>query len=328
MGMMRLHLNGQALFFGLAAALLAGCGGPTGAPGAMPWSALPAGGAGRAGSWVSPEAKSRDLLYVSTNDRVVYVFDYPQGRLVGELTHFLQPEGLCSDSAGNVFITDKQNLEIFEYAHGGKTPIKTLVDNVYGAPGGCAVDPKSGDLAVTNPLGSAGYGNVVIYKRATGEPKAYYSRTSVQNAFEFCSYDDKGNLFITTATSNYFYRLAKGAKQLTPIAVMGPGIIYEPTGVQWHKPYFVVGDQYFDDQPQSGVYQLSVSRNFARIRGSILLTGSSRYVSQFTMQGHQLIAPDEINNDVALYNYPLGGPAFKMIGVNEPIGTTISLGSR
>src|SRR5579863_4376250 len=57
-------------------------------------------------SWVSPAAAGQDLLYVSDDSGVVYVLTYPAGKLVGTLSGFGGPGGLCSDAKGNVFITD------------------------------------------------------------------------------------------------------------------------------------------------------------------------------------------------------------------------------
>jgi hypothetical protein len=48
-----------------------------------------------------------------------------------------------------VFITDTSTSQILEFAHGGTTPINTLSDYDY-QPVSCAVDPKSGNLAVTS----------------------------------------------------------------------------------------------------------------------------------------------------------------------------------
>jgi hypothetical protein len=72
-----------------AAALLAGCGGsqpPIGSPGAMPQSPAIATHADRSGSWMLPEARRDDLLYVDAGDGVgTYVFSYPEGKRVGEI---------------------------------------------------------------------------------------------------------------------------------------------------------------------------------------------------------------------------------------------------
>jgi hypothetical protein len=55
----------------------------------------------RGKSWMSPKAKKQSLLYVSsvlTND--VYVYSYSPVRLVGTLTGFSTPYGLCADKRG------------------------------------------------------------------------------------------------------------------------------------------------------------------------------------------------------------------------------------
>src|ERR1700678_2232910 len=107
----------------VAVALLAGCGGsqpPIGALGAMLQTSASATHAdGR--SWMLPEAKSEDLMYI-TNAYTVTVYSYPKGKLVGTLRHFLRPLGECVDQTGNVFIANGAG-QVFEYAHGGKKPI-------------------------------------------------------------------------------------------------------------------------------------------------------------------------------------------------------------
>ena len=107
----------------------------------------------RSHGWMLPAAKSMDLLYVSNDDELL-VFSYPKGKLVGEIT---VPSGdfagLCSDSAGDVFVTSVGSHSasyILEYAHGGTEPITTLSDPAWA--NGCAVDPTTGNVAVTNLL--------------------------------------------------------------------------------------------------------------------------------------------------------------------------------
>ena len=78
-------------------------------------------------SWMGPDAKKDTLLYASDSAAdVVNVFSYPRGKLVGTLTGFQTPQGMCVDKAGNVFITNSGLGEILEYAHGGTTPIATI----------------------------------------------------------------------------------------------------------------------------------------------------------------------------------------------------------
>jgi hypothetical protein len=128
-------------------------------------------------SWMAPDAKKQDLLYISdVSDNEVTVYSYPSGKLEGTLTGFEVPTGLCSDKAGDVFVTDFEASEILEYAHGGTTPIATLSDPGQW-PSGCSVDPMTGNLAVSNDeTPSVGEGNLAIYAHA----RAHRRRTQIQ----------------------------------------------------------------------------------------------------------------------------------------------------
>jgi hypothetical protein len=141
---------------------------------------------------------SSRLFYVSdggflgTNNVYVYTMPYGTrvGRLVGTLTGFVDPVGLCTDAAGDVWVTDGGASDLVEYAHGGTSPIKTL-----GGAGEfayeCAVNPKNGDLAVTTN-GPGGTG-ILIYKGASGQPTLH--RYSHFQRMWYDSYDSSGRLF-------------------------------------------------------------------------------------------------------------------------------------
>ncbi|MGA8099593.1 MAG: hypothetical protein WB810_13150, partial [Candidatus Cybelea sp.] len=125
-------------------AMLAGCGS------SLQAAAPPATAAKISASWMAPAAKNTDLLYISdVGTDQVYVFSYPQGSLVGTLSGFNTPVRECSDTAGNVFVTNTNAENILEYAHGGSSPIATYHDKDF-LPTDCSVDPASGSLAVAN----------------------------------------------------------------------------------------------------------------------------------------------------------------------------------
>ena len=124
------------------------------------------------GSWMLPEAKDEDLIYVSSLDYYppsstssVYVFSYPGASLVGTLTGFQYVGGLCTDSSGSVWITDGTGEVskgvIYEYAHGATTPKATLEDEA--RPMDCSWEPSSGNLAVS---GEDRGGNIAVYPNA------------------------------------------------------------------------------------------------------------------------------------------------------------------
>ena len=108
------------------AALLAGCEAQRGFDSAGR-AMLPA--ANR--SWMTPGAeKSTSLLYISNiGTASVTAYTYVDGGsliLVGQLTGFTSPAGMCADKAGDVWITDSGTDTVYEYQHGGTTPIATI----------------------------------------------------------------------------------------------------------------------------------------------------------------------------------------------------------
>jgi hypothetical protein len=239
--MIPLPLGRRGLVIGLAAVLLAGCGGsPAWTTGAVPQGAASGARVTHAGSWMKPGASGSDLLYINDDYQNVFVFTYPQGKLVGKLTGFWGPLGMCSDAQGDVFVTElgttngSKPPEILEYAHGGTSPINTLTDGDY-YPEGCSVDPITGNLAVAsarvrNP------GSLAIFANAQGSPTFYTD----PNIFEFwyCAYDNQGNLFASGGNNNEDLALAElsNGTILTDITLNKTSSA--PAAIQWDGTYF------------------------------------------------------------------------------------------
>ena len=104
-------------------------------------------------SWMAPDAATHALLYVSdygAND--VFVYSYPDDKLVGTLTGFKGADGICVDKKGDVWIVNNNEShsgeDAVEYKHGGKKPIATLEIGA-GYAVRCSVDPTTGNLAAT-----------------------------------------------------------------------------------------------------------------------------------------------------------------------------------
>jgi hypothetical protein len=123
-------------------------------------------------SHVSPEAKALPRLLFIADDGTddVLIFSMPAMALMGTLTGFSEPQGMCSDKSGNIWITNTGTLQIYQYSRTG-TLLNTLSDPS-GDPVGCAVNKKNGDLAVTNIFNNTGDATVEIYANATGTPTA------------------------------------------------------------------------------------------------------------------------------------------------------------
>jgi hypothetical protein len=296
-------LNRYALGVGAAAALLAGCGEsqtPIGAPGAMPQGRAIAMHADRSGSWMLPEAKTEDLIYLSGCCGGIDIYSY-SGKLVGTLTGLYAAAGLCSDIHGNVWVTDGGS--VLEYAHGGTIPIAQVYTPSTAS--GCSVDPTTGDLAVADySYSSQGQGSLAVYRKAEGTPKVYTDPDF--NVYRYCGYDDHGNVYVTGSLGG------KSPGQLAELPEGGTGLEtitlnekLDRTGaVQWGGQDLAVADDYADV-----VYQVAVSGNRGTVLGTTHLN-HWRYheIIQFWIQDSTIMLP--LNGKVlAFYKYPRGGRA-------------------
>ncbi len=332
--MKRSRLARYALTICTAAALLAGCGGsqpPTGAPGAMQQSSAIATHASHGGSWMLPEAKSDDLLYVSnggTNTVTVYTWGYQHQ--VGTLTGFEAPRGLCADRNGDVFVTNSRTSQIFEYEHGGTSPINALSDP-YGSPTACAVDPTTGDLAASNTSPGSAPSSVLVYRDASGTP-TQYADASV-SLFYYPAYDNEGNLYVDGVGPSSPFQLVelpKGGSTLTSVTLDDTPPF--AGGLAWDGEYLALG---FGSGP-TAIHQFSMSGSSGRLEGSTTLSGSD-WVLEFAVpklfgngkvnpRGKRLIGADLPGNDVAYWIYPAGGYPVKGTsgGISSPEGIAVS----
>jgi len=307
----------------VAFAALAGCGAPqTSTTPFVQRDAPAARAAGQARSWMLPEAKSETLAYIA-NVYTITIYSYPKGKLVGTLDNFYTPYGECVDATGNVWITDAKFGRIYEYAHGGAKPIRTLKDPGY-VPYGCAVDPTTGNLAVANYSdASAREGNLVVYRKAKGYPKSYTGYNFYY--YYYLGYDPKGNLFID-GQNDYgenvaFGELPKGGHQIKEILL--PTTMSGPGGIEWDGQYVAVGDS-----ANSVIYQYAFSGSKATLEGTTPLTGAGLTVGQFGISGSTVVTPNQFfsGSAVLVFPYPGGGAATKTItnGVFYPFAAVVS----
>jgi hypothetical protein len=268
-----------------------------------------------------------DLVYVSDADGEVTVYRYQTGDLVGVLANFGQPAGECADGAGNVYITDATRRKIYEYAHGGAKPVKTLSDSPY-TPSGCSIDPLTGNLAVAN------WNSVAIFVRAGGKP-TFLTDKSI-SIFRACAYSADGTLLVTgTEGSNksLFAWLRRRSNQLVNVDVPGPASSSEWFGIyglQWDGMYFVL------DQSQA-VFQIALMNGQAYYVGETELDGNGTgqyaiYDPNPTHRGTQLLTSyygidSSYTGAVSYFPYPAGGQSDKSFahGVYNPYGIVISL---
>lgn len=267
-----------------------------------------------------PEAAHETLLYVSASAAyryspppAVYIYSYPRGKLVGEITGFDQYShlgGLCSDTAGDVFVTesvpegDYGYGYVYEYAHGS-----TSAKATYDSPGtafGCAVDPTTGDLAVTNSTGSyssGNHGNVAIFSSPSGKPKIW--EYSAIGFYEYCTYDPKGDLFIdgyneSTSTIAYLY---KGAYSFTGLELNVERLA--PLSIQWIGKKLVVANT--DNFGPTRIYEFRVTTNHAELVGLVTLHSGNakRWPNQYLIRNNTIMGAP--SNNFHFWSYPKGG---------------------
>ncbi len=304
------------------------------------------------GSWVSPKARyASRLLFVSdfaSGD--VNMYSLPDLGLMGTITGFAEPQGMCSDRHGNVWVADTGRNSVLEYSHAGA--LLNRISEFYGYPVSCAINPKNGDLAVLNifdvkdrdsiaPNVSGEWAYVLVYKcpSCTAKVEVVPGMTELY----FGSYDNQGNLFVDGLDETQSFQIGaipRGHTTGHELIFQG-GKIYLPGMVEWHKRggYLVVGDQKCDGVNASCLYSVSVSRAFATVRGETNISNSSGGPVCDLVQGvldpprqNVLLGGDyeycgSESSSVNLWRYPAGGLPIGTtnVGVEAPTGTAVSV---
>jgi len=317
----------------LAGSLLAACSG-----GVQETRLTPTSNQGAyARSSMASDSGKQNLLYVSNlNASTVYVYSYPGRKLEGTLSDSAGPAGLCVDKSGDVFVTNRNGGDIFEYAHGGTQPIAIINDAGY-VPVDCSVDLSTGDLAVTNFCEISGDdcigpGNVDIYKNASGTPVSI-TDTAIPFFYD-CSYDSRGNLFAAGNATKFesgfqLAELKSGRTAFDNISLNR--VLFWPAGVIWDGKYVVVADGDAGGKGKSSIYQVAVKGTQGTIVSTTHLAKAGE-IAHFWIQGSTLIAPDNPHQSskVLFYSYPKGREPTAAITGNSGVldGATVSLAAK
>jgi len=268
--------------------------------------------------WMSPLAqKQPNLLYISNwGSSDVSVYTYLDGGgllLVGLLTEFSTPAGMCTDSSGNVWIPDANTRAIYEYAHGGTKPIATIRQQS-GYPYACAVDPATGSLAVSSqhPNGKyQSYSVVDVYLKGWRTFTRYSTHHGFKDVY-FLAYDNASNLYADGTPcwrdNCYYdrngppgiYELSKGGSEFDRLTLRG-ATLYQPAAINWVKPTLLLGDRNFQNQGSSGAYKIFVSGSKATVVGTLPFSATQQAYG-FSRRAGLVIVPDFTGNVVRIYN--------------------------
>jgi hypothetical protein len=269
-------------------------------------------------SWIKPGNASKKLLYVVDRGAAsVEIYTYPKLVHVGELTGFNTPLFDCADQAGNVWVVDYGTATVYEYAHGGTTPINVL-SNVYN-PYECDVNNKTGDLAVATNIVSSSLdlGEVAIYHNASGSPTVYSDRNFM--LIDGLAYDNAGNLFVDGyGGSDHFHyaELPSGSSDFTEITLSESPA--SPGAVRWDGHYVVIGDY------ANTLYQT----HGATVVSTITLNLPSSELRGFLIVHKKVVVADAYYSpSIDIFAYPAGGSPKKQIasGLTSPWDVALSL---
>lgn len=302
-------------------ALLPGCGS---IPQRLdyPTAVAPSGGLGR--DAILPENARRNLLYAVRGD-VVNVYSYPRGTLLGALGSFSGASGLCSDAAGHVFVPSFNDQRVYEYAHGGTTPIAVL-NSPYPV-FACSVDSSTEDVAATS-----GYGVTVFpynkKKHSYRFAQTYYDSAVYEPMYS--GYDDNGDLFVDgTAYFNSGFKMSvlpRGGTTFVNLTLDKPP--NAPGTVQWDGKYLAVLDRGTNQDDPAVIYRYAITSGGGTEISSAKLNGSEGY-AQFWIQGKVIIGPGAgSKGGIVFWAYPKGRTPLKIIEGASPSGATVSLASR
>jgi hypothetical protein len=269
-------------------------------------------------SWMQVVPPGTTLLYVddtTTND--VYVFNYATHAPVGTLTGFSNPQGECTDTHGNVFITNMGAGNVQEFAHGGTRVINTFDPG--GTPMGCASDPTTNNLAVSD----SGTGNYTLYLNEDPTHHAVYGPgTSGITSMYYLGYDSAGNLYMDGFVGAAF-GWAESPTPNGPVVALpysGPPIV-TPGGVQWlaNGPIRVL----IGDQSTNKIYKIKINGFQAGVTITLgACVGST--VVQFVRKTNRIVGPDSTCGTADVYTFPAGAVVLPAINVATPVGSAIS----
>ncbi len=253
---------------------------------------------------------------------------------MGQLTGLgsVATQGLCVDGKGDVFVpTGVSNTSgyVYEFSHGGTSPIATLDDPGWGA--GCSVDPKTGNLAVTNyfsPNDKPYYhGDVAIYSNAQGSATTY--TCPYISWYWWAAYDNKGDLFVdgngTDASGFPLAELPAGGSTFNDIT-LNESIL--PLSLQWNNGHLVIASGSKESHDVIDIYRVAISGATGTIVGTTLLhTNVVGYGGngQYWIQGNKIIGAGRKHFKLGLWRYPSGGGPLKIAGKFSPWGVVVSV---
>lgn len=303
-------------------------------------------------TWISPNARNqRQLLFVSDLPSAsVAIFALPRLNVVGTITGFGEPQGLCADRGGNVWVADTGGARVYEYSHSG-----VLLNTIWatrGYPASCAVNPRNGKLAVLDIFSFADHKRRPSTITGGWAPIEVYACPSCSPVVEvvpgmreifFGAYDNRGTLYVDGLDDSGHFQigaLPRGYDMGHELELSG-GKISSPGMVQWYEPghYLAVGDQKCNGSSSTCINWVSVSGVSAKITGQThletaegtpvcdMVQGVFDPSGEKTLLGGDYGCNSTSSGSVDRWRYPAGGLPIDSNGdaLQGPIGSALSV---
>ena len=223
-----------------------------------------------------------------------------------------------------------QTGTIYEFAHGGTTPIAMLSDP--GLPAGCAVDPETGDLAVSNKLDKGNpsgpyQGDIAIYPGAAGSPIMLHA-SEIGTLF-YCGYDGSGNLYTDgvddVSGKKVLFEVAKGSESIEEVAL--DFSVQEPGAIQWDGRYMTMG--IYAPKVPALINRLQITDGSATaVSTTKLKTAQNKHGGQSWIEDGRVLGISYLNrsSSIAVWKYPRGGMSVAKLpnAGNAIVGLTVS----
>jgi hypothetical protein len=295
----------------------------------------------RGKSWIRSNAGKEWLLYVSdASSGAVDIYNYRSkaGKLYGQITGLSFPYGQCIDGAGDVYVVDNATAQIYEYAHGGTTPIATASDT-YGDPIGCSVDPTTGNVAVANFDGLASdAGGIDIFAGGLSGSQTNYPNSNLYHLWP-PGYDPSGNLFVQGTDYSGAISLAELPARKKKFTFLTGLTIDFPGSVAWDGSYIAVTDQNYQYNYTTMIYRITVSGSKVTIVRATDLTDTcypyrnwmvavQPFVGAMGKRNTVVAGNLQCPNRVGFWNYTKGGAPKRVlppgIAPGVPYGQSVS----
>ncbi|HEY1656048.1 MAG TPA: hypothetical protein VGF86_13140 [Candidatus Tumulicola sp.] len=249
-------------------------------------------------------------MYVTDfNNSVVEIYTYPKGKHVGALTSgMLNPQGECTDAAGNVYVANTGNSNVLVYAHGGTTPVRVL-DNPGQYPVGCSVNASDGDVAAADIFSpTTGVGAVTVWKSGSNQGTTYVQPAGLINCVSI-TYDGSGNLYVAGSDSNGPAIAYLRAGSMTWKLATIKGVSSSNLGfMQWDGRYVA-----FVDSQNEAIDRVRFNGRVGQVVRTVQYDGYVSTLCFFGPSGQRKLATLSFYPSVSLYQYPAGGSPFKTI---------------